>query len=146
VYSFQTGGDSERFIIWRESLNMIKGDPFLGKGLGTYMDYSKKDIINDSGSHYAHNCYLQIWAESGIAALIAFLALVGFVFCRGACVAFKNRFDDWGILLGGLTGGLFGFLVASFFDNGLYSLQLSVLFWVMLGVTVALERVLIDRV
>jgi len=143
--SFQAGGDSERFIAWRESLEMIQENPLLGKGLGTYMDYSKKNILNDVGSHYAHNCYLQIWAESGIFTLMAFLALAGFIFYRGVWISLKNKDDELGILLGGLTGGLLGFLVTSFFDNGLYSLQLSVLFWLMLGVTVALERVLLEK-
>jgi hypothetical protein len=60
-------------------------------------------------------------------------------------LSLKNKEDDLGILLGGLIGGLFGFLVASFFDVHLYSLQLSVLFWMMLGVAVALERILLER-
>ncbi|HOD12741.1 MAG TPA: O-antigen ligase family protein [Candidatus Omnitrophota bacterium] len=145
VYSFRAGWDSERFIIWRESITMIQENPFLGKGLGTYMDHSKKDIASDVGSHYAHNCYLQMWAETGMFTLLTFLLLAGFVLYRGIRISLRSKDDDLGILLGGLTAGLFGFLVASFFDTQLYSLQLSVLFWVMLGVAVALERILLHK-
>lgn len=145
AYSFYPGGDSERFIIWRESIAMIQENPFLGKGLGTYMDYSKKDIASDVGSHYAHNCYLQMWVEAGIFTLLTFLLLVGFILYRGVGISLRHQEGSLGPLLSGLIAGLTGFLVAAFFDNGLYSLQLSVLFWVMLGVAVALERILLDR-
>jgi len=36
-------------------------------------------------------------------------------------------------------------LIFAFFDTQLYSLQLSVLFWVMLGVTVAVQRILLNE-
>ena len=61
-------------------------------------------------------------------------------------ISLRNKQDEFGVLLGGLTAGTFGFLVASFFDTQLYSLQLSVLFWTMLGVTVSVQRILLDKV
>ena len=76
---------------------------------------------------------------------MAFLCLVGLIVYRGIRISLKNREDEFGILLSGLTAGTFGFLVASFFDTQLYSLQLSVLFWTMLGITVAVQRILLDE-
>ena len=143
-HSFGPGGDSQRFVIWHGTFEMIKENPILGKGLGTFMSYFEQ-YIPDIGIFYTHNCYLQMWAESGIFTLIAFLVLVSFILCRGACVALRNRFDNFGFLLSGLTAGLSAFLIASFFDTQLYSLQLSVLFWTMLGVTVAVQRILLDE-
>ena len=43
------------------------------------------------------------------------------------------RIKPRGLTLGILSAVL-GFLLQSFFDNNLYSLQLSVLFWVMIGI------------
>ncbi|MDP8265402.1 MAG: O-antigen ligase family protein [Candidatus Aceula meridiana] len=144
IYSFGPAGDGNRYVIWNGAIDMIRENPFLGKGLGTFMDYFEKYVPN-IGIFYAHNCYLQMWAESGIFTLLAFLFLAGFVVFRGARIAFKNREDDFGILLSGLIAGISGFLIASFFDTHLYSLKLSVLFWVMLGVTVSIERVLLEK-
>lgn len=145
MFSFGSSGDSQRYVIWQGAIAMIRENPFLGKGLGTFMNYFEQYTPSLDGIYYAHNCYLQMWAESGIFTLVAFLSLVGFIVCRGAFISFKNRTDDFGILLAGLTAGLFGFLVSSFFDTQLYSLQLSVLFWMMLGITVAVERILLNK-
>ena len=145
MFSFGSTGDSQRYVIWQGAIDMIKENPFLGKGLGTFMNYFDQYVSN-IGIFYAHNCYLQLWAESGIFSLIVFLSLTGLVVYRGVRISLKNKKDEFGILLGGLTAGTFGFLVASFFDTQLYSLQLSVLFWVMLGVTVSVQRILLREV
>ena len=42
------------------------------------------------------------------------------------------------ILLLGVMAGVLAFLVQSFFDTNLYSLQLVVLFWFMLGLGVSM--------
>jgi len=144
MFSFSSAGDSQRYVIWQGAIDMIRENLLLGKGLGTFMNYFKQYVVNVDIS-YAHNCYLQMWAESGLFTLIAFLALTGFILYRGVCISWKNKQDEFGILLSGLTAGLFGFLVESFFDTQLYSLQLSVLFWVILGVTVAVQRILLDK-
>ena len=114
---------------------MIKDNPFLGKGVGTFMNnLVKYDVA--PGYQYAHNCYLQIWAESGIFALLGFLWLIIYVFYEGIKCFIKNK--DY--LLLGVLSGLLAFLLHSFFDTCLYSLQLAVLFWLMLGFAVAITR------
>jgi len=125
---FQIGGDASRFAIWRGAWLMIKETPFLGKGLGTFMDYFPKYAPN-LGVQYAHNCYLQIWAETGIFSLIGFLLFVSSILYEGIK---KFRQNNDFVLLG-LICGVFAFLIHSFFDTHFYSLQLAVLFWVSLG-------------
>jgi len=44
-------------------------------------------------------------------------------------------------LVVGLLAGISGFLVQSFFDNNLYALQLVVLFWFMMGLTMAVINI-----
>ena len=135
MFSFLPQGAADRFVVWRAAFNMIKEHPFLGKGVGTFMayfrDYSNRNI------QYAHNCFLQIWAEAGIFSLISFLSFLGFLLW-GAIAAFtKNR----NFIILGIFAGLSGFLVHSFFDTHFYSLQLSVLFWTMAGVLQALVNI-----
>jgi len=137
LFFFRNRGDSDRFILARSAWGMIKEHPLLGKGIGTFMDYCAQ-YINGYGTYYAHNCYLQIWAESGIFSLLCFLLFVGYVFYKSIKVSLKIPKSLNSYILIGLTAGLMGFLVHSFFEVHLYSFQLSFLFWTVLGLTVAL--------
>jgi len=126
--TFRTEGDAFRFTIWPVAISMIKENPFLGKGVGTFMAHFSRYPTN-LNPQYAHNCFLQIWAETGIFSLICFLLFTGLLLYRGIK---KFRKDSDPVLLG-LVSGVFGFLVHSFFDTNLYSLQLATLFWVLMG-------------
>lgn len=126
---FQFGGDSSRFLYWKGAVSMFAENPFLGKGVGTFMARFSTYIPNIRIS-YAHNCYLQIMAESGIFSLFAFLGFI-FLALNNAIKKFFSEHDP--ILLGGACG-LFGFLVHSFFEVNLYSLPLAVLFWLWIGI------------
>lgn len=136
-----TNSNGERFIILRGAWRMIVEHPFLGKGLGTFMDYCAA-YTNNFGTYYAHNCFVQIWAESGIFALLSFLFLIGYVFHRILKTVVKVPASLDSLALIGLSAGLVGFLTHSFFDSHLYILQLSFLFWLVLGLTVALSSAL----
>ena len=136
MYSFHPQGDADRFVVWRATFNMVKEHPFLGKGVGTFMAYFR-DYVSNKNIQYAHNCFLQIWAETGIFSLISFLSFLGFLLW-GAITAFvKNR----NFIILGIFAGLSGFLVHSFFDTHFYSLQLSALFWTMAGILQALVNI-----
>ncbi len=133
---FQFGGDADRFKYWQVAISMFKEHPFLGRGVGTFMAHFSKYMPNFPylNISYAHNCFLQILAESGIFSLIAFLGFIFLVLYTGIKKFFSTR-DP--ILLGGVCG-LTGFLVHSFFEVSLYSLPLAVLFWLWVGMVTAL--------
>jgi len=138
IFTFQKGGDATRFNIWEAAFRMIKENPFLGKGIGTFMDYFPKYTQN-LGVQYAHNCFLQIWAETGIFSLLSFLLFVGSVLLRGikclGAVSKESRF-----FLIGFICSIFAFLVHSFFDTHLYSLQMAVLFWFLISFLLVLSH------
>ena len=111
---------------------MINKHPFFGMGVGTFMANFSKFLPNAYIS-YAHNCYLQIWAETGIFALFSFGGfVVSFVY-----LSIKRFIVCKDFLLLGLLSGVVGFLVHSFFDTNLYSLRLAILFWVWVGLILA---------
>ncbi|MDD5194061.1 MAG: O-antigen ligase family protein [Candidatus Omnitrophica bacterium] len=134
-FTLSAQGDARRFAIWRSALLMIKENPYLGKGLGTFMDYFPHYYKHTRRffAQYAHNCFLQIWAETGIFSLISFLLTVSVIFKK----SLKKIFKAPDCLLIAFTCAIFGFLVNSFFDTQLYSLQLAVLFWILLGLAAA---------
>lgn len=132
IYSFTTLGDSERFELWSVATALIRRSPLFGNGLGTFMDYT---AAASSGRviKYAHNCYLQVWAESGLLALLSFLGFIYLIFKR--VWQFFLRTKDHTIL--GIGAGVFALLLHSAFDVHFYSLQLSALIWGALGLLMA---------
>jgi len=139
MVTFKPGWDSDRFALMHTAWGMIKDSPFLGKGLGTFMDYFRQ-YATIEGVYYAHNCYLQIWAEAGIFSLLSFLLFTGTILIRG--IKKFARHPDY--LLLGMLCIFFALMVNIFFDNHLYSLQLKALFWFILGLTCAATRLSID--
>lgn len=130
--TFKTGGDSDRFRYWLAAWKMINAHPFFGMGAGTFMANFSKYLPSVNVS-YAHNCYLQIWAETGFFALFSFVGFMVSVVYLGI----KKFIVSKDFLLLGLLSGAVGFLAHSFFDTNLYSLRLAILFWVWVGLIIA---------
>lgn len=131
-YTFTVGGDSNRFKYWDTALIMIGHHPLLGMGVGTFMANFPKFLPAIIVS-YAHNCYLQMWAEAGIFSLVSFNFFIISVMYLGV----KQFEVSRDILLLGLLSAIAGFMTHSFFESNLYSLRLVILFWVCLGFIVS---------
>jgi len=128
LFVFQHGGDSDRFKYWLAAWKMVSEHPLIGMGVGTFMaNFSKYEP--HAHIAYAHNCYLQIWAETGIFSLISLLVFISSLIYLGI----KKFFVSKDFLLLGLLTGVAGFLVHSFFEVNFYSLQLVILLWVWIG-------------
>lgn len=136
---FSPQGDADRFVVWKAAFKMIKEHPFLGKGVGTFMGHFQKYVESKRlFTQYAHNCYLQIWAETGIFALLSFILFAASIFYRSIKTMRLNGYSNPMLL--GLICGFFAYLVQICFDSQLYSLELSVLFWFMAGFILAITN------
>jgi len=138
------GGSIERRIIWRTGWRMFLSSPLIGVGLGTFMFNYKKFLSEDYpyGPFYAHNCYLQIAAETGTIGLFAFLLILILFFFFGIKVLNKrnnSKAFSWYVLLGSLAA-ILAYCVHMFVDTNLYSLDLGMLFWLVLGLGSAILR------
>ncbi|MCK5579841.1 MAG: O-antigen ligase family protein [Candidatus Omnitrophica bacterium] len=133
-----------RVDLWKGSFKMIKDRPFFGHGLNIYMNLFQEYRTKLSGQFeywpsYAHNCYIQIAAETGVVGLSCFLWIIGLFFKKaGERLEVFWQSGEEGVVFVGLTVGLFIFLVHSFFDTNFYSLQLVAFFWLLLGAAVAI--------
>lgn len=89
-----------RIWMWAVTWTMIRDAPWGGQGLGTFglqfpvyqarafsQAWSAPFIANASFTSYAHNDYLQMWAELGLFGLLAFGALIWIVLKRGRVLA-----------------------------------------------------------
>ncbi|HTY45758.1 MAG TPA: O-antigen ligase family protein, partial [Patescibacteria group bacterium] len=130
IFTLSPGGDAFRIPLGLTAIKMIQENPFLGKGVGTFMsNFLAHSNIGTSEPFYAHNCFLQIWAETGIFSLLSFLAFAGLIVYQ-TISAFKKSSE---FLCLGLACAIVGYLVNSFFEVSLYSLQLAFLFWLFMG-------------
>lgn len=132
LYIFKPGGDSLRLEVWSVAWGMIKDHPFLGQGLGTFMSHFRE--YNQSlGVSYAHNCYLQMWAECGIFALLSFTAYIAYTLRAGL----RKFCQTKSMMVLGLVAALMGFCIHAFFETHLYALQLATLFWFISGMVLS---------
>lgn len=144
-FLFSDASSLDRKVIWQTAMRMIEDKPIFGQGLSTFMGnftrfgkdyyYLKEGIIP-----YAHNCYLQIAAETGIVGLVSFLTLIGTFFIYTITSLTKMQDKLYHAVLSGISAGIVVILVHSAVDTNLYSLQLTALFWFVLGINAAIQR------
>ena len=133
--------NTDRFTLWQEALNITADFPLLGSGINTYASIAPRYKLTEETGVYPHNCYLQMAAESGVLGLGAFLWILVTLF-RASLLNIRKIYDKFrGAVLAGLLAGLFGLLIHSFVDTDLYSLQLGNLIWFMMGLVIAVQRV-----
>lgn len=99
---------------------MITAHPFVGVGLGNF---------NLNQTRYAHNSYLQIWAEIGLLGIVSFLWLVITVLKCGLKSLKNDR-----IRIAGLLSANIIFLAHNFIDFSFFLPEVVFLWWVILGV------------
>jgi len=140
-----------RFLIWKNTLQMIKDKPLLGSGIGTfkmnYLDCQAKFFKDnpDSIKYYtfpreAHNEYLQIGAELGLLGLGLFMAII-FIFYSTVLNFLKKEQNSKNRLVGwGLLTGISCFLIHSLFTFPLHVPALGTTFFTIIGLTAIYTR------
>ncbi len=133
-----------RLTIWNDALVMIRESPLFGHGVNTFMRIFQ--VYDNSARYsptYAHNCFIQLAAETGLVGLGAFLWIVWGIAktaLRSARLFYSYGQDKMGIICLGILSGVIAFLGHSFIDTNLYSLQLSAFFWYVIGLLFSVEN------
>lgn len=142
-----------RKSIWEDSLVMIEERPFFGHGLNTYMRlfqfYRRTPGYNTiDPPTYAHNCYIQLAAECGLIGLGSFAWILVTLWLEAVKKLRYTRQKalwDERILITCLLSALAAFLVHSMFDTNFYSVQLSLIFWFMMGLLTSTYKLLNEQ-
>jgi O-antigen ligase len=128
-----------RFSIDRDCLRMFARRPFLGWGLGTFpivypqfRSFYSMFFVNE-----AHNDYLQLLVETGLAGFSIALWFMVVVFRKG-----KDKLKNWtetgsGAVTVASLLGILGILVHSFLDFNLQIPANAALFFVLCGIAAA---------
>lgn len=128
-YTLQT-----RSIIYAATWQMLTAHPIFGLGLGGY-----RYVLHGFTEIYPHDVYLAFWAELGLLGLIAFLVILAGLVWRGAralpVAAGLERALLWGAL-----GAWVLWIVHGVFDTPYWKNDMSVEFWLVAAIEVAVIR------
>jgi O-antigen ligase len=117
-----------RLSYWKDTLKIIKTSPLFGIGLGNF---------NLVSVRYAHNSYLQIWAEAGILGIFSILWLIS--------VVLKSAIKNIGIspnkkLTTGLITANTIFLIHNIVDFSFFLPEVAIIWWTILGLAIHLPE------
>ncbi len=136
-----------RLAIWKNSLQRIPDYPWgVGMGMYKYLSFRYRFPVEDAIARYgkraesAHNEYLQMAVELGVAGLAIFLAGIGLV---GWTIreTLSLALEPWerGAVTG-LTGGILGILVHGMVDSAFHEPALVLLLCTFTGLILVLHR------
>lgn len=125
-FNLKEGSNKGRIEMWQKAWEVTKDSPFLGVGIGNY-PLEVKASADYREPIYAHNTYLDISAETGIAAAILWLALILFTL-----VKFINKSKE-DVLFLYFAVGLIIFSVHSLVETGIYSPVVLTLFLILVS-------------
>jgi putative inorganic carbon (HCO3(-)) transporter len=134
-----------RLMIWDASVEIIKDNPLLGIGPGTFQDaylsYSKK--FNEPYLEWAvpqpHNIFLAFYLQTGIIGSLGFiLILIWFFSCRRDEALPRLYWQVINVLM-------IYILVHGLIDTTYWKNDLSLMFWLLVGMKVILYRMPCDK-
>ncbi len=119
---------------WKAAAQMIKEKPLLGYGAGTFGSvYPAFKTKLAEETKMAHNSYLQLWAETGIFGLMAFL-LFWLKFIANGYQEIKKESSEKKIIKLGLYTAILSFLIHNLVDFDLYLGQISTVVFALIGI------------
>jgi O-antigen ligase len=136
----------ERLAHWEAAWGMLEDHPLLGVGVGnyvpTYPSYALPGWKDPLG--HAHNYYLHVAAETGIAGLAVYVLLIAACFWQGWSATRSLTGPAQGVARG-VLGVLGAFTVHSLFDN-LYVHGMNMHLAMLLGLLAVFVRERGERV
>lgn len=138
---------SRRGYIWSRTIPLLGKYIFLGSGPNTFIyEFPNDDYIGMKNVGYdgavvtkPHNMFLQIFVQTGLLSLIAFLTLYVFYFVD--CIRLylcKTEYGKTERLGLGVALGTFGYLVTGLANDS--TVAVAPLYWCLLGVGLAVNR------
>lgn len=136
-----------RLDIWRNSLQRIADHPWgVGLGLYKYASFQYRFPVEDAIARYgkraesAHNEYLQVAAELGVAGLAIVLVGLGFLGWEiRETLSLELHPQERGAIVG-LAGGVLGILMHAAVDSAFHEPALVLLLCLMAGLVLVLKR------
>jgi hypothetical protein len=137
IITFQDESGPIRLAMWKETLQMLKDRPLLGAGLA---GYQTRVAPYHQAPHieiylYPHNIFMNFWSELGLAGLIIFLWIV----VKFYKIGFRKKLTSNNRLAVSLMAAMSCILIHGLVDVPYFKNDLSVIFWLLIGMMVILE-------
>ena len=131
---------ANRWDVWTSAVAMAVDHPLFGVGVDNFQNFDPD--YGNHGINHAHNLFLNIAAERGIPALLAF-GFVIFALFRTVASSLRTAQStmDRAISVGFLAT-FAGYLVHSIFEVSYYDHKVLLLFWLLVGVAASLPRLI----
>lgn len=136
----------DRISIYRNAINMITHHPFIGVGVNTfcrnYATYKLPEPENAKSAQavYAHNNFLQMAGDIGLIGLAMFLWLLFRLF-KNIIKLYKKFGDPYlKIAILSLSASLMAFLVNGMTETSMYYSRISMIFWYLVGFSLAFNK------
>lgn len=127
--------NSFRFNVYNSCIDMFKDNWLLGIGVGNQNFREIYGLYMKTGfdALSAYNIYLETAVESGIFALVTFLAFIGVNITRAVKYIFKRKNANV-IYIAIALVSLTGILIHGFVDTVFFRPQIQFIFWMMIGI------------
>ncbi len=133
------GTAGHRILMWKDTLQMIKSEPVLGHGPGSYrwMHPPHKSWPSDLWLTFAHNEYLHLASDYGVVGAILLGAALAWCLLRLLIFYRKISRERDAYLIAGLVGALVASMGHAFFDFNYHVFALNHLLFLFAGVVMA---------
>ena len=145
IVQFSDSSVIYRFNTWKATANMIWDNLFTGVGVGESAfkaNYHRYAIAGTEDVMHAHNLILEIGVELGIVALLIFVAVM--IMYTQKCmmgISKKERGSHSRVMIIAGFSSIAGALVMGITDYIWYNYRVFLIFWAVIGLTVALIRI-----
>ena len=137
------GSTSYRLSIWRATIAMLRDFWLVGVGPGVAAYNRIYPIYGYSAVNapHSHNLFLQIICDAGVFALVIFLMLL-FSYVRELASAIKHNTNRaLNIFRIAAVSAMAGFVLQGMTDYSFYNYRVTLTFWCVVGLAIALTRI-----
>ncbi|MDD3006601.1 MAG: O-antigen ligase family protein [Candidatus Pacebacteria bacterium] len=138
-FDLTEGSNMERMKNWRQGLDIFSDKPLTGVGIGNYSFYLDPTTAYRTPI-YAHNLYLDLGAELGIFALLAWVLLIVVIVVELFIASRRTSDKTLSYLALGLIGSFVWYSVHSFFDTSIYAPNILAILTAILSLAVLVIR------
>lgn len=138
----QDSSNSFRFNVYQSSLQMFKDNWLLGIGVGNKNFREIYGLYMKTGfdALSAYNIYLEVAVESGIFALIAFVAYLGMQIFYALKLILTSRDVENVIFMSVTLLALIGVMAHGMVDTVFFRPQIQIVFWTMMALITAIKN------
>jgi len=141
--------NQDRISMYMNSMHMISQHPFIGVGVNTFCrNYSKfktekaEAYCHTQDTSYAQSNFFQMAGETGLMGLGIFFWLLWLLF-RGLMRYYRLASDSYlKVISISLAASLLAFLINGLTESSLYYSRVAVMFWYLVGFSLALNKFL----